>query len=249
MKVSIITDVLNSENTLEESILSVLNQDYENIEYIIVDGWSTDGTLKIIDKYMKGISKFISEPDKNHFDAMNKGIRLASGDIIGFLHADDIFADNFVIRKIAEEFIRKDIDCVWGDLLYVDKEDTDKIVRWWKSSEYKKDLFRKGWMPAHPTFFVKREVYEKHGNFNLDLPIAGDYEIMLRFLYKCGIKGSYIPEVLVKMRLGGLSNQNLKNIIQKSGEDLKAWQINGFSRSLGTLFLKNISKVSQFFVK
>jgi len=191
----------------------------------------------------------ISEPDKGHFEAMNKGLKKASGDIIGFLHADDFFIDNRVVEKVASAFEQNNIDCLWSDLVYVDKNNTDRIIRYWKSSPYQKGLFKKGWMPPHPTFFVKKWVYEKYGYFNNDLGVAGDYELMLRFLHKYEITGYYVPQVLVKMRLGGLSNKSLKHIIKKTSQDLQAWKLNDLKGALAAVFLKNISKILQFFLR
>jgi glycosyltransferase len=191
----------------------------------------------------------VSEPDKNHFDAMNKGIRLSSGDIIGFLHADDFFASKRTIESVVNMFENKKVDCVWGDMVYIDKRNSGKIIRYWKSCSYKNNLFLKGWMPSHPSFFVKKKIYEKYGYFNIDMEISADYELMLRFLHKYGISGEYIPEVLVKMRLGGLSNGNFRNIIRKTLEDLKAWEMNGLKGKIPAIFLKNISKIPQFFIR
>jgi len=247
MKVTLITNVLNAEKTIEESIISVTDQTHKDIEYIVVDGVSKDRTLKVIDKHMDKISKFISEPDKNLYDAMNKGIKLASGEIIGFLHADNFFVSNDVIEKVSKIFEEKKVDAVWGDLIYVDKENPQKIIRYWKSSLYREGLFHKGWMPPHPSFFVKKAIYEKYGYFNTDFEISADYEVMLRFLHKHKISTAYLPEILVKMRLGGLSNRNFGNIIKKSREDLKAWKVNRLKGGINTLFLKNISKIPQFF--
>jgi len=249
MKVSIITDVLNGSDTIEDAIKNVLGQTYQNIEYIVVDGSSTDGTLDIIDRYRDRISTFISEPDNNHFEAMNKGIDLATGDIVGFLHADDFFADERVIEKVADAFTEKGADCLWGDLVYVNKKDTDRIVRYWRSCAYRDGLFRRGWMPPHPTFFAKRDVYERYGYFNTKLPIAADYEIMLRFLKANKLDSCYLPEIMVKMRLGGLSNRSLKNIVKKSMEDLEAWRLNRLRGRVPAIFLKNVTKLPQFFVK
>jgi len=249
MLVSIITDVLNAEDTIEEAICSLLRQTYKNVEYIIIDGKSDDRTIGIIDKYRGNISKFVSEPDNNHFEAMNKGLKFAIGDIVGFLHADDFFATDEALEKIVEMFKEKKVDCLWGDLVYVDGKNKEKIIRYWKSCGYQDSLFKNGWMPPHPSFFVKRHIYEKYGYFNTNLPISADYEIMLRFLYKYRISSCYLPEVLVGMRAGGLSNRNLKNIIQKSREDYMSWKANRLNIGIQTILLKNIIKIPQFFVR
>ncbi|NQT32500.1 MAG: glycosyltransferase, partial [Candidatus Omnitrophica bacterium] len=208
-----------------------------------------DKTLDIINRYRDRIFRVVAEPDKNHFDAMNKGIKLATGDIVGFLHADDFFVDDRVVEKVVDTFKKTNADCLWGDLVYVDKNNTEKVIRYWRSCEYRDGFFKKGWMPPHPAFFAKKQVYEKYGYFDTDLEISADYEIMLRFLHKYRISTGYLPEVLVRMRLGGLSNSSLKNVVRKSREDLKAWKLNDLKGRVPAVFLKNISKIPQFFVK
>ena len=212
MKVSILTATYNSSETLEDCIKSVANQTYPLIEHIIIDGGSTDGTLDVIKKYKNKIAKVISEPDKGIYDAMNKGLRSADGDIIGILNSDDMYADNSVIESVVSTITDNNVDSCYGDLVYVDRDDTAKIKRQWKAGEYKKEKFKKGWMPPHPAFFVKKEMYERYGYLNLDFPLAADYELMLRFLYRYGITTAYIPKVLVKMRAGGTSRPGLYTI-------------------------------------
>jgi len=253
MKISIITVVYNNQETIQCAIDSVLSQDYDDVEYVIVDGASIDGTIEVIEKVIgshpyKNI-KFISEKDEGMYDAINKGIKIASGDIVGILHSDDFFADDRVIEKVMDTFEKTNADCLWGDLLYVDKNNTEKVIRYWRSCEYRDGFFKKGWMPPHPAFFAKKQVYEKYGYFDTDLEISADYEIMLRFLHKYRISTGYLPEVLVRMRLGGLSNSSLKNVVRKSREDLKAWKLNDLKGRVPAVFLKNISKIPQFFVK
>jgi glycosyltransferase involved in cell wall biosynthesis len=249
MKVSIITVSYNSQDTIEDTIKSVLGQAYPGIEYIIVDGKSRDNTLEIIDKYKDKISNIISESDKGIYDAINKGIKAANGDIVGILNSDDLYADSEVIDKVVQAIRDSEADCCWGDLVYVNRNDTDKIIRNWKSSEFREGLFKTGWMPPHPTFFVKKWVYEKYGLFDLDLSTAADYEIMLRFLKKYKIKSCYVPKLLVKMRIGGRSNKNLRNMFRKSLEDYQAWKINDLKGNMITIFKKNIIKIPQFFIK
>ena len=241
MKVSIITSVFNNEKHIEDAINSVLNQTYKNIEYIIIDGNSTDNTKKIIEKYLNKIDVFISEPDKGIYDGLNKGIKNATGDIIGLLHSDDIYYDNKVIEKVVNNF-NKNIDGVYGDLVYI-KE--NKVIRYWKSGEFNIEKLKKGWMPPHPTLFLKKSIYDQYGLFDLDFKIAGDYDFILRVL-KNNINLKYIPKVLYKMRVGGASNKSIKNIIQKSKEDLRALNKNQIG-SFDVLFKKNISKIGQFF--
>ena len=247
MKISIITITFNSAATIEQTVRSVLEQSYANIEYIIVDGKSTDDTLKIIEKYKNKISKVISETDHGLYDALNKGIEMATGDVIGLLHSDDFYIDKNVVQKYADTFIKNKSDAVYSDLYYVDKTNTDKIIRKWKSGGYNSASFINGWMPPHPTFFVKREIYQKLGKFNTDFKSAADYELMLRFILKNKISVSYLPEYTVKMRVGGKSNVTLQNRISANLEDRKAWQINGLKPGFYTLYLKPLRKILQFF--
>lgn len=249
MKVSIITVVLNNRRYISECIESVLNQTYGDIEYIVVDGASTDGTLEVIYKYKDRIAKIISEPDKGIYDAMNKGIAMATGDIVGILNSDDIYADEYVIEDVVKTISENGVDSCYGDLVYVDKEDTSKVIRYWKSGNFYKERFKKGWVPPHPTFFVRRECYEKYGNFNTKFRVSADYDLMLRFLWVYGISTYYIPRVLVKMRVGGHSNNSMKNIVRKSLEDYRILKVNYIDHPLLALVFKKISKLPQFFVR
>jgi glycosyltransferase len=244
MKVSIITSVYNNKETIKEALYSVFSQTYKNIEYIIVDGKSNDGTMDIIKKYEKQIDIIVSEPDNGIYDGLNKGVKLATGDIIAFLHSDDIYSTNTIVEEIVKNFIDTKADGVYGDLVYTPKENTTKILRYWKSKAFHSHMLRSGWMPAHPTLFLKRSVYEKYGNFDLSFKIAGDYDFMLRVL-SAGIKVVYLPKVIYKMRVGGASNRSLKNIIRKSKEDLKALRKNNIG-GISTLLIKNFSKIGQF---
>ncbi|OPX40858.1 MAG: glycosyl transferase [Desulfobacteraceae bacterium 4484_190.3] len=245
MKISIITAVRNGVSSIGDCIESVQNQTYP-VEHIIIDGGSTDGTIEIVNKYRDRISKFISEQDKGIYDGMNKGIKIATGDIIGILNSDDVYADETVIEEVVKAMEGKNADVCWGDLVYVKKNDTDNIVRYWKSSAYKSGRFKRGWMPPHPTFFVRKSVYEKYGYFNLDFPIAADYEIMLRFLERYKISSYYIPKFLVKMRAGGRSNKSLLNIIRANIQCYKAWEVNGLSVNPLVFLIKPASKTFQF---
>ena len=249
MKVSIITVCRNAEASVESAIQSVLQQDYKDIEYILVDGKSTDKTISIIDKYKSRISKFISEKDEGMYFAINKGIKYATGDVVGILNADDFYLTEKIISRIVKEFQSKQTESVFGDLQYVKKENPKEIFRHWKSESYHSKLFLKGWMPPHPAFFVKRNCYEKFGAFNTSFSISSDYELMLRFLYKHKISSSYIPEVLVRMRTGGMSNVSLKSRVKANREDKLAWKINGLKPNSFTLILKPLSKLRQFFEK
>ena len=249
LKVSIITAVLNNRKTIEECMQSIINQTYQHRECIVIDGGSTDGTMDLLKKYENRMTKIVSERDNGIYDAMNKGIKLATGDVIGILNSDDIYNDATVIESVANAIMENSVDSCYGDLVYVDKNNPDKVIRYWKSCIYRNGLFRSGWMPPHPTFFVKREVYEKYGCFNTDFKIAADYELMLRFLERHKISTYYIPEVLIKMRMGGMSNRSLKNLFIKSSEDYKAWKINNLNGGIYTILLKNLCKLPQFINK
>ena len=247
MKISIITICFNSSATIENAIRSVLSQTCLNVEYIIVDGKSTDKTLEVISKYKDRIAKIVSEKDEGIYFALNKGIALATGDVIGLLHSDDFYANEKILARVADEFNKRNVESVYGDLQYVNKNNVAKIFRHWKAGEYNEGIFIKGWVPPHPTFFVKKSVYEKLGTFNTQLKTAADYELMLRFLHKHKITTSYIPEVLVKMRVGGKSNVSLKNRIKANREDRLAWELNGVEPGFFTFLSKPLSKISQFF--
>jgi len=251
--ISIITVVKDNKEFIADAIKSVLFQTYPEIEYIIIDGASTDGTLGIIEKltsqsgYEKKISRWISEPDGGIYDAMNKGINLSTGDVIGFLHSDDMFAGDNVIEKIAGKFNLPNVNALYSDLVYVSKRDTNKIIRYWKAGKFLEKSLKFGWMPPHPTFFVRKSLYQKYGLFDTGLKIASDYDITLRLLKNNPNSVAYLNEVLVKMRLGGRSNKNLKDILIKSSEDYMALKKNGFSLPAFTLALKNVRKINQFF--
>jgi glycosyltransferase len=245
-KVSIITVCYNSASTIESTIQSVLNQDYKNIEYIVIDGKSTDATLDIIEKYKTQIHTIVSEKDKGIYDALNKGIALATGDIVAILHADDFYNSSTIISEVVQLFEQENCDCVYGDLQYVDRSNTDIVKRNWISGKYIKENFLKGWMPPHPAFFAKRECYTKFGVFNLSLKSAADYELMLRFLYKNNCSVAYLPKTLVKMRVGGKSNVTLANRIKANREDKMAWILNDLKPGMLTFIRKPLSKLGQF---
>ena len=245
MKITIITATYNSAKNIISVINTLENQDYSNIEWLVIDGKSKDETLSLVEKYI-GEKKIISEEDHGIYDALNKGVKMAAGDVIGFLHSDDYLAGPDVISRIAEIFKDNPVDGVYGDLQYVEKEDTSKIIRYWESQSFQPNLLKKGWMPAHPTLFLRKEVYEKHGLFNLDYKISADYDLMLRIFSDATLKFKYLPQVITKMRVGGASNRSLKNIKIKSKEDLKAIKANNIENPYRVLFRKNFSKISQF---
>jgi glycosyltransferase involved in cell wall biosynthesis len=227
-----------------------LNQTYPEVEFIVIDGASTDGTLDIIKNFEQkfdGRMKWISEPDAGIYDAMNKGIKMATGNIIGILNSDDFYINEHVIANIVNHFQQHDCEAVYGDLLYVDKDETSNICRYWKAGKYKPNSFKWGWMPPHPTFFCKRTVYEKHGLFSTDLRSAADYEFLLRVIHKEKIKIAYFPHVIVKMRLGGTSNVSLNHRLTGNKEDRKAWKINRITPYFFTFLLKPLRKIPQFF--
>jgi len=249
MKVSIITAVYNSEKTIEDCIKSIITQSYPEIEHIVIDGGSSDRTLEILERYQEHFAYWLSEKDKGFYDAINKGLKVATGDLVGTLNADDLYAHNSVIEKVVNKIKACEVDSCYGDLIYVHPQDTNKVFRYWKSGDYANGQFRKGWMPPHPTFFVRREIYQRYGGFNLDFKISADYELLLRFFEKHKISTCYLPEVLVKMRWGGKSNRNLLNLARKSYEDYKAWQVNNLEGDWGIIVMKNLSKIPQFFRK
>jgi len=244
-KISIITVTYNSANTIGDTLRSVQLQDYPNIEHIIVDGNSTDETVEII-KSFQHVTRWVSEEDGGLYDAMNKGLQIATGGIIGILNSDDLYAHNRVLSMVAEKFVDNSIDAVYGDLHYVNALNTDKIVRVWKSGKYRRSKFVFGWMPPHPTFFVKRQVYEQAGSFNVSLKRSADYELMLRMLVKYEFKADYLEEVLVKMRTGGISNSNWGSRVKANLEDRMAWRINNLKPYFFTLYLKPVRKLVQF---
>lgn len=248
MKVSIITAVFNNVNEIRNAIESVLSQNYPNIEYIIIDGGSTDGTLDIIKSYEEKINHLISESDQGIYDALNKGLQKCTGDIIGFLHSDDIFNNQYVISEIIQTFKINNCDATYGDLVYVAKVDPSIIIRFWKSSNFELKNFKYGWMPAHPTLFLKKEVYNNFGHFNIKYQIAADYDFILRTLASGTLKCIYMPIVVTKMKTGGASNKSLKNIWKKSFEDWTALKEN-HAGGIYTLIAKNVSKLNQFIKK
>jgi glycosyltransferase involved in cell wall biosynthesis len=246
LKVSIITITYNSEKTLVQTIESVLSQSYQNIEYIIIDGNSTDKTVEIIKSYGERVSIFLSEKDDGIYDAMNKGLKLATGDIVGILNSDDVYFNNRVIEDVVEVFKKEKCASVYGDLYYVAEDNLERVSRYWKSSPFKEGSFKQGWHPAHPTFFVKREIYEKYGYFDLNMKVSADFELMLRFLEKYAISTAYLPKVLVKMRLGGESNRSIQNIIKGNKSILKAFDKNEIEvKTFSYFFYRFVPKLTQ----
>jgi glycosyltransferase involved in cell wall biosynthesis len=249
MKVSIITVVLNNADTIAAAIDSVLAQDHPDIEYVVVDGESTDGTLDIIKSYGSKISKVVSGKDGGIYFAMNKGIGLATGEIVGILNADDLYENTQVISKAVAAMQSNNADTCYGNLQYVKRDNVKAIVRHWNSGGFSRNSFLYGWMPPHPTFFVKKSVYDKVGLFNTQFRSAADYEFMLRVLFKNKISTCYVPEVFVLMRVGGKSNKAISNRLKANNEDRQAWQVNGLHMPFFTTFLKPLRKIPQFIFK
>ena len=249
MKISIITAVYNAAPTIEECLRSVLNQTYPSIEYIVIDGESDDGTAEILERYRDDIDRCVSEPDEGLFHAMNKGIEMASGDVVGLLNADDFYADQKVIQRVAETFDERGVDCVYGDLVYVDEHDPEEIVRYWRAGYYERGRFRWGWMPPHPTVFFRRQLYDKYGTFDPSLDISADYELCLRFLYRHGASAAYLPEVLVHMRTGGNSNASLTQRVKGHLQDYQSWFRNRLVPNPLGLIWKPLSKLPQYWHK
>jgi len=248
-KVSIITVCFNSEATIRDAIDSVLAQNYPRVEYIIVDGASKDRTLDIVKEYGNKIDIVISEPDKGIYDAMNKGIRAASGDVIGILNSDDFYIDDSVITQLIDCMEHAGTDTVYADLLMVDRENTDRILRYYDSSTFRLDRLRYGWMPAHPTLMVKRELYQTCGGFSLEYSIAADFEMVVRLLYVAGASYAYLPAVVIKMRVGGASTKGLKSSLVLNREIVRACRANGLKTSLTRVLLKVPAKLLEYLEK
>ena len=246
MKISIITVTLNSASVIQRCLTSVRIQKYKNIEHIIVDGKSDDETLTILESQRNNFASLISESDDGIYDAMNKGIKITTGDIIGFLNSDDFYANNKVLSTVANIFMNNPtIDACYSDLIYVDKLTASKTVRYFKSSKFQPGLFSKGWCPPHPTFFVRRSIFEKYGNFDLDLKIASDVDLMIRFLEVHKIQCLYVPEIWVKMRMGGTTNKSFKNIFIQNQEIILSLKKNNLpiNKSLDFFVTKFFNKI------
>jgi len=244
VKISLITATYNAADTVADSLRSAAMQTYRNVEHIVVDGASTDGTQKIVEENGERLTTFVSEPDRGLYDALNRGIALATGDVIGFLHADDLFAHHKVLSRIARVFQNATVDVSYGDLEYVRRTEPSRVVRRWIAGTFTPGRLVYGWMPPHPTFYVRRHMYERFGSFDLSYKISADYDQMLRLLHQQETVVRYIPEILIQMRLGGASNHSLRSILLKSSEDyriIRYHNLMGFITLLG----KNLSKIQQ----
>jgi glycosyltransferase involved in cell wall biosynthesis len=245
LKISLITVVFNAESTIERCIRSVIAQDYKALEYIIIDGGSTDKTIQIINRYANRISIFVSEPDNGIYDAMNKGIKLATGGVIGILNADDYFAGDNVLSAIAKAFEHKNTKITYADLDYVDAN--DKVIRKWRSGLYSPGMFNRGWMPPHPTFYCKRELFHQFGYYSLEYGTAADYELMLRFMHLHKINALYIKKAIIKMKTGGKSNKSFGSRVKGLYHDWRAMRANAVSLPFIALICKPLRKVVQYF--
>ncbi len=245
-KISIITVCYNSAATIRDTIESVLAQDHPSIEYIIVDGASGDGTMEVVREFSGKINVVISEPDKGIYDAMNKGIHAATGDVVGLLNSDDFYADNSAVSRLVQRMEEVGTDMVFADLVIVDAGNTERVLRYYDSSAFHTGLLRYGWMPAHTTLLVKRELYEKYGVFSLDFRIAADFEMIVRLFHSAGASYTYLPVVVIKMRTGGLSTNGLKSSWVLNREIVQACQANGLKTSLPRVLLKIPSKLLEY---
>jgi glycosyltransferase involved in cell wall biosynthesis len=245
LKISIITVCFNAESTIKSCIESVKSQNYTDIEYIIIDGGSTDKTINIVNNYAHYVNHFISEPDRGIYDAMNKGIKLATGDIVGMLNADDYFADNSVLSNIAATFGKYNTDIIYGDLDYINEKGL--TVRKWRSGQISRRKLEFGWMPPHPTFYCKRHLFEQFGPYRLDYGTAADYELMIRYLYINRLDAFYLKKTLIKMKLGGKSNKNMTARVKGMFFDLKAMRNNGIRLPFIALIIKPVRKITQYF--
>ena len=249
MKISIITVAFNAERTIADTLRSVAEQTYSDIEYIVVDGASTDGSLKIIQQYAQCIAKFNSEPDRGIYDAMNKGLRLATGDIIGFLNADDVYADPWVIERVSAAMADGELDALFGDVEYFNPARSNQTLRRYRSARFRPERINWGWMPAHPTLFMRRHLYQHFGGFNVSYRIAGDFELVARMFHGGAVKYRYLPEVLVRMRIGGVSTEGWKNTFLLNREVLRACRENGIPTNAFKILSKYPLKLFELFYK
>lgn len=247
MKVSIITICYNAVEHIDETMRSVVMQDHRDIEHIVIDGGSTDGTRERIERYREVIAHFSSEKDKGVYDAMNKGLRAATGEVVAFVNAGDMIVHRGCVSEMAEEFARGDADAIYGDAYMVDPQDIKRVRRFWKGGVYDREKFRTGWMPPHLGTYIRKDVYDRFGLFREDLKVSADYELMFRFMYKHRIRVRYVPKVLVRFRLGGVSNRSLAHIWRANLEVYRAWGLNGEKVSPLIVVAKPLRKIVQLF--
>jgi len=244
-KISVITATWNCVSTIQHCMASVASQSYPHLEHVVVDGQSRDGTLQVLQACRSQIDTLVSEPDKGIYDALNKGLRLATGDVVGFLHADDVYADDQVLADVAAAFSDPSVQAVYGDLVYISNDSENRLLRVWKAGRFRRELLGRGWMPPHPTLYLRRSIYDQVGGFDISYRISADYLSVLQIFSDPGLEVRYIPRVLVRMRAGGASNRSLRNLLVKSTEDLRALRKTGVGGPM-TLMIKNLSKLGQF---
>ena len=248
MRISVITATYNAARTVAACLGSVARQTHPDVEHWVLDGASRDGTQAVVEAARGRLAGIISEPDNGIYDALNKGIARATGEVVGFLHADDFYAGDSTLASIAAAFDDPRVDAVYGDLTYVDAVDASRVIRYWKAGPVSRERLKRGWMPPHPTFYVRRSVYQRLGSFDTRYRISADYDCIVRFLFGGGVRAAYIPQVLVSMRVGGISNRSLRTIALKSREDLRIMREHGLG-GLPTLLAKNLGKVAQFWAR
>ncbi len=249
LRISIVTAVYNRAATIESTIKSVLGQQNVEIEYIVVDGNSSDGTTEIIRSYSSHIATCICEPDTGIYNAINKGILAATGDVVGFLHGDDLLGHSNVVGNVARAFSSPIVDALYGDLVYVDQFNVESVVRYWKSKPFHREKFRWGWMPPHPTFYLRRRHHDEYGLYREDFDISADYELMLRMLYRHKLNAVYSDDLMIRMRVGGKSNVSIRNKLKANREDQLAWSVNGLRIPRGLRIIKPVRKLVQYFVR
>jgi glycosyltransferase involved in cell wall biosynthesis len=249
LKISVVTTAFNSSATIVDTLASVGGQSYEDVEHIVIDGASTDGTQELVRLHGRRVAKLVSEKDRGIYDAMNKGWRLASGEVVGFLNSDDVYADDHALDAVSRAFADPTIDACYGDLVYVARDDLAANVRYWRSRRFEPGMCARGWQPPHPTLYVRREAFEKFGGFDLTYKIQSDFEFCLRMFEVARLKSVYIPQVLVKMRTGGVSNASLRNIVRGNIEALHACRKNGLPAGAAFIVRKIGSKIPQFFAR
>lgn len=246
LRVSVVTVSFNSANTIKDTIQSVLLQSYQNLEYIIIDGCSGDGTVEIVKSYGKKISQFVSEPDSGIYDAINKGLKISTGDIIGILNSDDSFHNNFVVENIVKAFEEFSPDAILGDVQFIDPGNPAKVVRYYSSKNWNTEKFKYGYMPAHPGFYARRGLFEKFGLYKTDYKIAADYELLIRFLYVNKVKYRYVEMPFVNMRTGGVSNRSFYSRYLLNKEILKACKENGIKTNYLNIYSKYLTKFFEY---
>ena len=246
MTITVVTVCFNSARTVAETLRSVADQDYGAVEHIVIDGASQDETLEVISRNPYRVSRLISEPDRGIYDAMNKGLALASGDVVAFLNSDDVYANANILSKVAACFSDPSLDACYGDIVFVAATNTERLVRYWRPGEYIPGQMAKGWMPPHPTFFVRRRAYELIGGYDPSYRLAGDYEMAVRLLETHRLRVAYLPEIMVRMRMGGASNSSIANVIRGNQEVYGAAIKHGLATSPLFILRKVLSRIPQF---